>query len=97
MKVTKITYGRTEQKSMGYQNAGANMSIEVTLDEGESAEAAYQRAKAFVSSRVSADASEAAIAAKVWREEMDEAEAAAIRAKSAALIAAHQAKQGGAK
>lgn len=97
MRVTKITYGRMEERSLAYQKGGANMSIEVTLDENESPLEAYQRAKAFVDQRVIEDASEAAIAAKVWREQMDEAEAAALRAKSAAQNAAWLEKQGGTK
>ncbi|MBC7807093.1 MAG: hypothetical protein H7145_13200 [Akkermansiaceae bacterium] len=94
MNVTKITYGRSEQRSLGFQNAGTSMTIEIEVAEGESTMEAYERAKNFVDGRVVADACAAVEAAKAWREQKDAEEAAATRARNEAAVAAARAARG---
>lgn len=56
MKITKMTVGCSVKATKNYQSGEANATVEITLDENESADEGYKKAMKWLHPRVAAEA-----------------------------------------
>ena len=59
MHIEKFIFSYEEKRSVNFQSAGAGLSVEYTLDDGENPSEAYQKVKNATIAKVRATAEEA--------------------------------------